>query len=333
MPTPQITIIGSLNTDLITRTPRLPSPGETLLSHSFATGSGGKGANQALACARLSRPQTSSTPQNPIVVKMIGAVGNDTFGQTLLSDLENNGIDISGVKKKEGEKSGVAVIIVDELTGENRILMSPGANFSLRPGDFKELGVPLPELLVLQFEIPREVTVEILRVAKRDGVEVVLNPAPAQVLPREAWEGVEHLIVNESEAAIVTESGEGHVEWGEWGEHVERIVDLGVRHVTITLGAEGVVYIDTLLRRSWRYRAHRVNVVDTTAAGDTFVGAYAVAVIRQKGHKGNVAAAVKWANLAAAKTVERKGTQAAIPWSDEVEAFDVDGYEEGWVQR
>lgn len=326
MPPPQITVIGSLNTDLITRTTRIPTAGETLLSQSFDTGSGGKGANQAVACARLSRNQHAKQSTD-LAVRMVGAVGSDTFGQDLVSDLERNGIDISGVVRKEGEKSGVAVIIVEERTGENRILMSPNANFSLRPGDFETLVVPVPDLIVLQLEIPLDATLQILRVAKEKGVEVLLNPAPARELPKEAWGAVTHLIVNESEASIITNSTGEAVSWLRWGEHTERIVALGVPHVIITLGAEGVVYIDTQVRKFWVYKAHNVNVVDTTAAGDTFVGAYAVAVIRQRRHKGNVAAAVKWANLAAAATVERKGAQAAIPWSDEIGIFDADGVE------
>ncbi len=331
MPTPQITIIGSLNTDLITRTSRLPSPGETLLPHSFATGSGGKGANQAVACARLSRVQKSTTPAD-LTIRMIGAIGSDTFGQDLVSDLQSNGIDVSGVVKKEGERSGVAVIIVDEATGENRILMSPNANFSLKLGDFEGLGAAeVPGLLVLQLEIPVEVTLQILKVAREKGVEVLMNPAPARVLPREGWEGVEHLIVNEGEAAVVVGGVGKGVSWLQGGEHVDRIVGLGVRHVVVTLGSEGVVYIDTRLRRRWVFRAIDVEVVDTTAAGDTFVGAYAVAVVQQRGRKGNVAAAVKWANMAAAKTVERRGAQAAIPWLNEIKTFDADMQEEDGV--
>lgn len=262
---------------------------------------------------------------------MIGAVGNDPFGDDLVKGLDENGIDTSGVMKKKGEKSGVAVIIVEEETGENRILMSPNANFSLRPEGFEGLGERLPDLVVLQLEIPVDTTLQILKVAKEKGIEVLLNPAPAQHLPKEAWEAVTHLIVNESEASTITNSTKEKVSWLKWGEHTERIIELGVRHVTITLGAEGVVYMDTQLRKFWLYRAERVQVVDTTAAGDTFVGAYAIAVLRQRERKGNVAAAVKWANLAAAKTVERRGAQGAIPWRDEVEGFDPDAWEEDVV--
>lgn len=336
MTKPTITVIGSLNTDLITRTTRIPSAGETLLSQSFDTGSGGKGANQAVACARLSRNKDS--PSSEVSVRMIGAVGDDTFGQDLLSGLQNNGIYTYGIAVKKGEKSGVAVIIVEEETGENRILMSPNANFSLRPEQFTNLPAPVPDLIVLQLEIPLDTTLQILKVAKEKGVEVLLNPAPAQELPRGAWEAVTHLIVNESEAAIITNTTDPHVSWREWGEHIERIVALGVPHVTITLGREGVVYLDTRLRKRWEFPAKKVNVVDTTAAGDTFVGAYAVGLMKQKGGEGNVPRVIKWANDAAAKTVERRGAQGAIPWVDEVESLDVGSHEGGvkfgmWAQR
>lgn len=339
MVTPLITIIGSLNTDLITRTTRVPAAGETLISQSFDTGSGGKGANQAVACARLSRrKQSNPSSSSDIAVRMVGAVGDDTFGHDLLGDLQSNGINTTGVVVKEGEKSGVAVIIVEEQTGENRILMSPNANFSLKPSDFTSMPAPLPDLIVLQLEIPVDTTLQILRVAKKKVVEVLLNPAPAQELPKEAWEAVTHLIVNEPEAAIITQTTKERPSWLKWGEHTERIIALGVRHVIITLGAEGVVYLDTRLKKFWLYKANQVSVVDTTAAGDTFVGAYAVAITRQQEGKGNVACAVKWANAAASKTVERKGAQVAIPWLDEVEEFDSGAWDQGmgfdgWFQR
>ena len=258
-------------------------------------------------------------------------MGDDTFGTDLLRDLQSNGIETDGVSVRKGERSGVAVIIVEEGTGENRILMSPNANFSLRPDEF-ERSLPGPgvlDLLVLQLEIPLDTTLQILKVAKEKGVEVLLNPAPARELPKEAYEAVEHLIVNESEASIVTGFTEEQPSWLKWGKHMERIVGLGVKHITITLGAQGVVYLDTRTRRYWYLPAKRVKVVDTTAAGDTFVGAYATAVIRQKNKTGSMAAAIKWANAAAAKTVERKGAQAAIPWLGEVDDRHEDAVDPG----
>lgn len=317
MAKPTITVIGSLNTDLTTLTTRLPSAGETLLSRSFSTNSGGKGANQAVACARLSRPNITSPVD--ITVRMVGAVGDDTFGQDLLNDLRSNSIETTDVVVREGERSGVAVIIVEESTGENRILMSPNANFSLKPSGFERLSDPVPDLLVLQLEIALDTTLQILRAVKEKGVEVLLNPAPAQKLPEEAWSAVTHLIVNESEAAIITGYPAEQSPWLQFGEHTKRILALGVRHTVITLGAQGVIYLDPKLQVLLHYSAKDVNVVDTTAAGDTFVGAYAVAVVR---HKEKVPLAVNWANEAASKTVERRGAQMAIPWGEEVEAFE-----------
>ncbi len=327
MERPVILVIGSLNTDLITRTTRVPAAGETLISQSFDTGSGGKGANQAVACARLSRRERGDGSSADVVVRMIGAVGDDTFGQDLIKGLQLNGVMTEGIKVMSGEKTGVACIIVEEQTGENRILMSPNANFSLRPADFTSLPASLtkPDLIVLQLEIPLDTTLQVLETAKEQGIPILMNPAPAQVLPKEAYGAITHLIVNESEAAIIAGISERKPRWSEWGEHIERIIALGVQHVTITLGAEGVIYLDTSLQMMWQLPAEKVKVVDTTAAGDTFVGAYSVALmkyLRSPVHSSKgMAAVVSWANAAAAKTVEKNGAQSAIPWLDEVREY------------
>lgn len=322
MTVPLITVIGSLNTDLITRSTRLPLAGETVISQSFDTGSGGKGANQAVACARLSRRKDGV--KGDVAVKMMGAVGDDLFGKDLVAGLESNGIDTTGVSVKKGEKSGVACIIVDEESGENRILMSPNANFSLKPSEFSTLPAPLPNLIVLQLEIPLDTTLSILKIAKDQDVDVLLNPAPALELPEVAYKAVDHLVVNESEAAIVSKTKSTGVDWRRWGKHTERLISLGVQHITITLGAQGVVYLDTREKKMQLFAAKKVKVKDTTAAGDTFVGAYAVAVTkadRKSRTFQEMAAAVQWANQAAAKTVERQGAQSAIPWLDEIPPF------------
>lgn len=323
-----ILVIGSLNIDLTTRTTRVPEAGETLISKSFDTGSGGKGANQAVACARLSRRDRGDDRTADVTVHMIGAVGDDSFGQDLIKGLQLDGVITEGIKVRKGERTGVACIIVEEATGENRILMSPNANFSLKPADFTNLSTsPMQrDLIVLQLEIPLDTTLQVLKTAKEEGFSVLLNPAPAQVLTKEAYAAVTHLIVNQSEAAIITETTEQNPCWQEWGDHIERIVALGVRHVTITLGAEGVIYLDTQLQLKQRIAAQKVKVVETTAAGDTFVGAYAVAVVRAKsvGFR-EMMTAIAWANKAAAKTVERRGAQSAIPWLDEIPALPNDG--------
>ena len=319
MSVPLISVVGSLNTDLITRTSRLPASGETLISQSFDTGCGGKGANQAVACARLSRPK--QFPLNGSVnVKMVGAVGDDLFGKDLIRGLEENGIDAKGVMVREGEKSGIATIIVEENTGENRILMSPNANYSLRPAKFSTLAAPLPDLIVLQLEIPLDTTLQVLKIAKGHKVEVLLNPAPARRLPIDAYEAVTHLVVNESEAAILTGNETKDMDWSENGPHMKQLMGLGVKHVVLTLGARGVIYMDTDTSSTASFAAEKVHVRDTTAAGDTFVGAYAVAIARNVKDRSfeTMSRAVSWANAAAAKTVEREGSQRAIPWSEEV---------------
>lgn len=321
MTIPNITIIGSLNTDLITRTSRIPAAGETLISSSYDTGCGGKGANQAVACARLSRKKDSEVEEVECTISMIGAVGNDMFGSDVINGLVSNGINVDGVRVKDGEKSGVAVIIVEEESGENRILMSPNANYALRPSDSKSLPEPLPDLIILQLEIPLATVLHILKLAQEKDVEVLLNPAPAVKLPREAYSAINHLIVNETEASIITSTtGQKH-SWALWGEHIQRLIDLGVRHVLITLGAQGVIYLDTEIQRVLQAPGEKVAVVDSTGAGDTFVGAYA-GMLATSGKKvrnfASMMNLVVFANRAAAKSVQRGGAQSAIPWRNEV---------------
>lgn len=321
MPRPTILVIGSLNADLITRTSRIPASGETLTSLSFDTGSGGKGANQAVACARLSR-RRDAVEQGDISVRMVGAVGDDIFGHDLLAGLSKDGVDTSGVKVKNGEKTGVSTIIVEEETGENRILFSPNANYTLKPEHFTSLPEPLPDVIVLQLEIPLDTVLQILKIAHEKKIQVIFNPAPATVLPEEAYRCITYLIVNESEAMILSgDTSDQSLRGGALNRTIDYFRNLGVTHVTVTLGSRGAFYS----RGRSEYgesSAYKAKVVDTTAAGDTFVGAYAVEVAKHLGKgsdKGefNIIEAVNFAQKAAAKTVERKGAQAAIPWMDE----------------
>lgn len=330
--TKTITIIGSLNTDLVTLTPRVPSGGETLTATSFSTGPGGKGANQAVACARLSRakPDTRSGQDgvpgaSEIQVKMVGAVGDDEFGPAMISSLNSSFVDTSGVRTVKGISSGVAVIIVEENSGENRILLSTGANHSLQPSDFLEpesLGVPLPDLIVLQLEIPLDTVLQILKTAKKAGVEVLLNPAPAVKLPEEVFSGLTHLIVNETEAAILTGRTleEVNAENFDWGVVTDEFLRSGVKNVVVTLGGKGSYFSNTI-KQGVKVEAAKVDkVVDTTAAGDTFVGVYAVETVRakSKAQEFNINAAVSLASRASGKTVEKQGAQSSIPWADEI---------------
>ena len=313
-----ITVIGSLNTDLVTVTPRIPSGGETLTATSFSTGFGGKGANQATGCVRTSRPNAQHSPNNPIV-KMVGAVGDDEFGPPLVASMKADGIDTSGIRVVEGQTTGVAVILVEEGTGENRILLNPGANHSLRPEDFlapESLGSPRPDLIVMQLEIPLETVLQILETAKKAGVAVLLNPAPAVKLPEDVYPAVTHLIVNESELAILSDVKEEDV--GEEGFELDTLADkffkAGLENFVVTLGAKGAFY-RTASGEKGLVQADKVSrVVDTTAAGDTFVGAYAMMVVKKQfaSVDENI---VKVACKFAGKTVEKKGAQSAIPWA------------------
>lgn len=300
----------------------------SLTATSFSTGPGGKGANQAVATVRLSRPNPHSSTSPPadvdITVKMVGAVGADEFGPTLIKGMQRDGIDISGVKVIEGQTTGVAVILVEEESGENRILFNPGANHEFQPKDFltaESLGSPLPDLIILQLEIPLETVVQIVETARREGVDVLLNPAPAVELPEEVFKGLAHLIVNESEAAILTgrKVEEVEVEGFDWNEVTHDFLRKGVKNVVVTLGSKGAFFTRQDRSDGIYVKAEKVEkVVDTTAAGDTFVGAYAVGVVRKSGQKLEEED-VKLACRAAGRTVEKKGAQSAIPWADDVE--------------
>lgn len=323
---PLITVIGSLNIDLITRIDRVPEAGETLLTHSYDTGCGGKGANQAVACARLSRRGVNE--DGFVDVEMIGAVGRDAFGKELVQSLRQNGIDTSKVEEVQGKKTGVSVIVVEERTGDNRILFSPNANFCLQPEKFPDLEwvstVQTPALIVLQLEIPLPTTVAILEASLSYDIPILLNPAPAQQLPVHVYKAITHLVVNETEAAIITNTSYASDGKGITKEILKALIALGVPYIIVTLGAKGVLYVDTKQDKVYEVEAEKVHVKDTTAAGDTFVGAYATAVARYQQTENSfesAKAAICWANKAAALTVQKEGAQNAIPWHDEVAPY------------
>ncbi|CCU79077.1 unnamed protein product [Blumeria hordei] len=321
-----ITVIGSLNIDLVTLTSRMPSGGETLTASSFSTGPGGKGGNQATACARLSRPRPTSEPQllptSDIIIKLIGAIGADYFGTQIISFTSRCSIDTSGVMIVEGQPTGVAVILVEKDTGENRILLSPGANHAMIAEDFKiakSLGTPLPNLILLQLEIPLSTVLQIIKTAMIAKVDVLLNPAPAVLLPTEAYQGLTHLIMNETEAATLT--GRSLTEFERvnfnWANVTREFIAKGVKNVIVTLGAKGAFFAsDDFLDGELVPATAVETVVDTTGAGDTFVGAYAISVVKKQGHMRDI---IAHACKAAARTVEKAGSQQSIPWSDEVD--------------
>ncbi|KAK3398562.1 Ribokinase-like protein [Sordaria brevicollis] len=331
-PTPRITVLGSLNIDLVAYVSHHPLPGETMTANSVAVSPGGKGANQAVACAKLSRSHTttsSSSAEETAHITMLGSVGADSYGTLLKDNLSKHGVDVSGVHvlTTPGSKTGMAMIVVDEPTGQNRIILSPEANHYLQPEHVSSVenlsakGQDRPDLLIMQLEIPVPTVLQALKTAKENGVQVLLNPAPAVPLPDEAFEGLAHLVVNETEASILSGLPESELDTEEGLEKVGKVfLGKGVKTVIITLGGRGVFYMTSNGEKKGLVQAEKAKVVDTTAAGDTFVGMYALEVVTAaKGQKEfEIETAVRKANKAAAKTVERAGAQDSIPWRDEL---------------
>ena len=317
MSRPIITVLGSLNIDLVSYVPHHPLPGETLTASHFNVSPGGKGANQAVACGKLSR---DSSLQNPSAdIHMVGAVGKDAYGTQLRDSLTSYGVETAGVAVRQDGKTGIAIIVVDEPSGQNRIILSPESNHSLLPTEFSSLPAPKPDLLIMQLEIPFDTVMQALKAAKQESVPVLLNPAPAQELPKEAYDGLAHLVVNETEAAILSGCKESDLDDLDGLKRVgQMFLDRGVHNVVITLGGRGV-YFATSAGDNSLLPALKANVVDTTAAGDTFVGSYALAVAATRGDAFNIHSAVEAANRAGAITVSRKGAQISIPWKDELQ--------------
>lgn len=311
---PTILVVGSVNIDLVTYTPRVPQGGETLTASCFETRLGGKGANQAVACAKLSRAK-SSIANGTANVRMIAAVGSDSSGKDAKQALQELAIDTTEIKVREKMKTGIAVIIVDEASGENRILLSAEANKSLAPTEFLSIPTPRPALIILQLEIPLDTVIHIVHLARRQGIPVLLNAAPAQQIPAPCFPGISHLVVNETEAVLLSELPESHLCTEDGLAIVARhFHNLGVNTVVITLGGRGVYYSADRGCNHGLVAAEKVSVVDTTAAGDTFIGAYSLEIVKENA---DIQKAVQFANRAAAKTVARRGAQESIPWLDE----------------
>jgi len=296
---PRIVVLGSLNMDIVLRVPHAPAAGETLLGHSIAHIPGGKGATQAVSCAREGGR-----------VGMIGCVGNDAHGQALRDALGRDGIDTAALRTSPGEPTGTALILVED-GGQNRIVMIPGANAQAEI-DAPALRQQLQgaAFLVTQFEIPLDQVARAISVAHEAGCKVLLNPSPVQPIAEPLWPRIDTLVVNEIEAeALCGQAADSPQEAALAGQALRA---KGIARVVVTLGARGAVAIDADGAR--HHPAPQVQAVDTTAAGDTFLGALAVAL----GEGQSFDEAERLGIRAAALCIQQPGAQPSIPQRDAV---------------
>jgi len=291
----KIIVIGSTNTDMVIKTDHLPLPGETILGGKFFMNPGGKGANQAVAASRLGGD-----------VAFIAKTGNDIFGEQSIENLRKEGVNTENMVVDQENPSGVALITVDSQA-ENCIVVAPGSNMTLDPDDINKAikQIEMAEIVLLQLEIPIETVEYAAQIAYRNNKKVILNPAPAQKLSNSILKTVCILTPNETEAEILTGVKVTNIDTAKKAAQI--LLKKGVEIVIITLGANGAfIHTDSL---SELISAPEVKAVDTTAAGDTFNGALAVAV--SEGF--NISEAVQFANKAASIAVTRLGAQVSTP--------------------
>lgn len=299
----KVVVVGSLNMDLVTRASRLPRAGETLIGQTFSTVPGGKGANQAVASARLGAD-----------VSMIGCVGTDAYGTQLREALRVEGIDCHAVSTVDGS-SGVALIVVDD-SSQNAIVIVAGSNGELTPASLQAFDVVLQaaDVIVCQLEVPMNTVGYTLKRGRELGKTVILNPAPASgPLPAEWYTSIDYLIPNESEATALSGVTVDSIDSAKVA--ATQLVQAGAGKVIITLGSQGALFTDG--QRFEHLQAPKVKAVDTTAAGDTFVGGFAAALANGK----DEAEAIRFGQVAAALSVTRAGAQPSIPTLHDVQGF------------
>ena len=282
----KILIIGSINKDLVITSPRFPKEGETILGSNFYTGNGGKGANQACAIGKLGGD-----------VSILGAVGDDIFGKDLYYALNSNNVNTDNLIIKNNVSTGIAVITVTDY-GANNIVVAQGANALITKDDIKEELISLYDIIVMQLEIPLEIAEYAAYIAKKLGKIVVLNPSPAVKLSRNFLSYVDILIPNETEIDII-----GGIDYA---------FECGVKNIILTLGANGCDFINKEGRK--HFDAYKVDVIDTTAAGDSFLGGIVRMIADNKSIEEAIIFATKVSNI----TVTRKGAIDSIPTYDEV---------------
>ena len=296
----KIIVIGSSNTDMVVKSKKLPLPGETLLGGTFFMNAGGKGANQAVAAARLGGD-----------VILVTKVGNDIFGQQSLEGFKQENINTDYVFIDEKNPSGTALIMINE-EGENCIVVAPGANANLLPEDIALVkNIANAEIILMQLEIPMETIDKVAEMAKANNQKVIINPAPAQKLNDELLNGLFLITPNETEATLLT--GIKVIDENTAVQAADIFIRKGVQNVIITLGKRGAYFQNKSLKL--KIGAPQLIAIDTTAAGDTFNGAIAVAI----NEKMDWTNALKFAVNAASISVTRMGAQTSVPYRNEIE--------------
>ena len=297
----KILVVGSLNVDMVMNVDHMPAEGETILCDGMTLVPGGKGANQACAAGRLGTD-----------VAMLGAIGDDDYGALQLKSLSEAGVEVGGLLKKEGQNTGTAFITVNK-SGNNGIVVVPGANSAFRPEDIeanREL-IEQCEIMILQLEIPLDTVCYAAKLAKSLGKTVILDPAPVpEHFPEELYEYVDIVKPNETELGMLTGIAEAQKHLTEAAQVLKA---RGVKNVLVTLGGDGV-YINPESGEEIRIPACKVKAVDTTAAGDSFTAALAAMLLNGE----SLEAAAEFANRVSAIVVTRKGAQSSIPTIDEV---------------
>lgn len=297
-----ICVIGSLNMDLVVNVDKMPKPGQTIIGSNFKEVPGGKGANQAVAMARLNGN-----------VSMIGKVGEDGFGQTLINSLKNDKVDTTYIKTTKGA-TGVALITVDN-NAQNSIVVSPGANFEVKEEDIDNNieAIKNSDIVVLQLETPLNTIKYALKKSKELNKYTILNPAPAVKLDDEIIKNVDLLTPNETELEII--SGVNIETEEDIQKAAQIMIEKGVKELIVTLGSKGSLYINK--EKSIFKKAYKVQAVDTTAAGDSYTAALAVALSKDQ----SIEEAMDFASKVGALSVLKEGAQSSLPTLEDVENF------------
>jgi ribokinase len=298
-----VCVVGSVNMDLVAQTPNLPLPGQTVMGGSFATHPGGKGANQSVAAARAGAS-----------VSFVGCVGDDAFGQQLRATLTREGVDTSHLHTRAHTPSGVALIAV-AVDGQNSIIVAPGANATLSVAEIEAAAdaIASAQVLLLQLETPLESVIAAAQIARRAGVRTVLNPAPAQLLPAALLAVCDLLVPNEGEAALL--SGLPVHDLRSADAAGRALLARGASRVIVTLGAQGALLVEP--SGFLHLPAYPVQAVDTTAAGDALLGAFAAA----EAAGASTVEALRWGVAAGALATTLPGAQPSLPYRRAIQAL------------